>query len=176
MSKKWYPIVDKEKCKECLICVNFCKNSVYDIQDSKAVVVNPDNCVEGCHGCSKKCSAGAISYFGDIKENELCECSSEMKGGSKVKMNVKVLGTGCSTCQKLYRDVNEVISELSIDADIEKIEDLQKIMSYGIMSVPALIVNEKLKFSGKSPNKEELKKFLTEDIEPEIKCSCGGNC
>lgn len=93
-----------------------------------------------------------------------------------MQIKVKVLGTGCPTCQKLYKDVTEAISDLKIDVDLEKIEDLQQIMSYGIMSVPALVVNEKVKFVGKSPNKEELKKYLTEDTEPDIQCSCGGNC
>lgn len=79
-----------------------------------------------------------------------------------MKIIVKVLGTGCQKCKKLYNDVTEVISELGIDVELEKIEDLQKIMSYGIMSVPALVVNGKVKFAGKSPSREELKKYLTE--------------
>lgn len=91
-------------------------------------------------------------------------------------MKIKVLGTGCSTCKKLYNDVNEVISELKINADLEKIEDIQQIMSYGIMSVPALVINDKVKFAGKSPSKDELKKYLTEDNKSGIQCSCDGNC
>lgn len=77
-----------------------------------------------------------------------------------MKLNVKVLGTGCPTCQKLYKNVQEVILENNIEAELQKIEDLEKIMSYGIMSVPALIVNEKIKFVGKNPNKNELIKYL----------------
>lgn len=93
-----------------------------------------------------------------------------------MQIKVKVLGTGCSSCHKLYKDVAEVISDLKIDADLEKIEDLQQIMSYGIMSLPALVVNEKVKFYGKSPNKEELKKYFTTDNEPDAQCSCCCGC
>jgi len=95
-----------------------------------------------------------------------------------MKNSVKVLGTGCPTCQKLFNDVTEVITELNMDVDFEKIEDLQKIMEYGIISVPALIVNEEIKFAGKSPNKEELIKYLTEDNEHDKvqTCSCDCHC
>jgi len=93
-----------------------------------------------------------------------------------MQIKVKVLGTGCSSCHKLYKDVTEVISDLKIDASLEKIEDLQQIMSYGIMGLPALVVNEKVKFFGKRPNKEELKKYLTTDNEPDVQCSCCCDC
>lgn len=79
-----------------------------------------------------------------------------------MKLNVKVLGTGCPTCQKLYKSVSEVLLENNIDADLEKIEDLERIMGYGIMSVPALIVNDKIKFVGKNPSKTELIKYLVD--------------
>ncbi|MDD2409606.1 MAG: thioredoxin family protein [Bacilli bacterium] len=93
-----------------------------------------------------------------------------------MKINVKVLGTGCSSCHKLYKDITEVISELKIDANLEKIENIEQIMAYSIMGLPALVVNEKVKFYGKSPNKEELKKYLTSDIEPDNQCSCCCDC
>ncbi len=88
-------------------------------------------------------------------------------------MQIKVLGTGCPTCKKLYKDVTEIVEELGLEVEVNKIEDIQQIMEYGIMSVPALIINENVKFSGKSPNKEELKKYFIEDSEPTHKCSCG---
>ncbi len=90
-------------------------------------------------------------------------------------MKVKVLGTGCPSCKVLYKKVEEVIEELGINAELEKVDDLQKIMEYGVMSVPALVINEKVKFFGKSPNKEELKKYFIDDNQVP-KCSCGGNC
>lgn len=91
-------------------------------------------------------------------------------------MKVIVLGTGCPSCKELYKKVSEVLLELGINADLEKIEDLEKIMGYGVMSVPALVIDGQVKFAGKNPNKEELKKYLIEDKLKSIKCSCGGNC
>jgi len=78
-------------------------------------------------------------------------------------MEIKVLGIGCATCQKLYKHVEEVISENNIIATLEKIEDVEKIMAYGIMSVPALIINNKIIFAGKSPNKDQIKEYLLKD-------------
>jgi small redox-active disulfide protein 2 len=75
-------------------------------------------------------------------------------------MKVKVLGTGCFTCKALYEQVEEVIAELGINAELEKVEDLTKIIEYGIMSVPALVINDEVKFFGKLPSKEELKKYF----------------
>jgi len=75
-------------------------------------------------------------------------------------MKIIVLGTGCPTCKKLYNDVKEVVEELDQEIDLEKIEDLQKIMEYDIMSVPALVINDEVVFAGKSPNQDELKEII----------------
>lgn len=66
MARNWYPVVDYSLCKECGVCVNMCSHRVYDIQKSPSpVVVNSDDCVNGCHGCGNKCPNGAITYVGD---------------------------------------------------------------------------------------------------------------
>lgn len=63
MSKLWYPKIDKDKCIKCGNCVANCKRGVYDqTKAPNPFVTNPDNCFEGCTGCSKKCPVGAISY------------------------------------------------------------------------------------------------------------------
>ncbi|NCA66903.1 MAG: ferredoxin family protein [Clostridia bacterium] len=76
MSKTWYPMIDYEKCIECGACIAKCKNGVYDKQSTLPIVVNPDNCIQGCTGCGKLCPVGAIEYFGDNKaeNNENCSC------------------------------------------------------------------------------------------------------
>lgn len=71
-------------------------------------------------------------------------------------MNIKVLGTGCSNCKTLEKLVNNVISEMKIEAIVEKVEDFQKIMAYGIMRTPGLVINEKVVLSGKVPSTKEL--------------------
>ena len=95
--------------------------------------------------------------------------------------SVQVLGSGCPTCKKLFELTKQAISELGIKIEVEYIIDIQKIISMGIMSSPALVVNEKVLVSGKVPNLEEIKQLInnkttesTSDNKPA--CSCGGNC
>ncbi len=80
-------------------------------------------------------------------------------------IKIKVLGTGCPGCKKLYNDVNGIIKELKINAEVDYIDDLKTIMSYGIMSLPALVIDEQVKFMGRTLSKEELKKYLIKDIK-----------
>ena len=77
-------------------------------------------------------------------------------------MKIKVLGTGCAKCKKLEELTAEIISELGIDASIEKVEDIYKIMQYGVMQTPGLVVNEKVVLSGRLPKPSELKELLTQ--------------
>lgn len=75
-------------------------------------------------------------------------------------MEIKVLGTGCKKCNELEKATREAVAALGIDANIEKEEDIMKIMEYGVMRTPALVVDEKVLVSGKAPNAEEIKKLL----------------
>ncbi len=75
-------------------------------------------------------------------------------------MKIKVLGTGCSSCKNLEKSVVNALAELNIDAEVEKVEDIQKIMAYGIMRTPTLIINEKIVVSGRVPAMKELKEII----------------
>ena len=75
-------------------------------------------------------------------------------------MNFKVLGTGCSNCKKLEVMTKELVSELNIDATVEKVEDIEEIMRTGVMSTPALLADGKLVVSGYVPSRNELTKLL----------------
>lgn len=75
---------------------------------------------------------------------------------------IEILGPGCSRCQQLYKNAMEAVMAADLDADVEKVEDITKILAYGIMSTPALVVDGKVKFSGKVPSVSELKKILAE--------------
>lgn len=75
-------------------------------------------------------------------------------------MEIKVLGTGCSKCKTLEKITQQAVSELNIKADIEKVEDIQQIMQYGIMSTPGLVINGKVVVSGRVPKVKELKKLI----------------
>jgi len=76
-------------------------------------------------------------------------------------MEIKVLGTGCAKCKKLQRLTEDAIGELGVKADIEKVEDIYRIMQYGVMTTPALVVNEKVVLKGRLPSMDELKELLT---------------
>lgn len=75
-------------------------------------------------------------------------------------MIIKVLGTGCANCKKLEAHVKEAIKELGIEAIVEKVENLQEIMAYGVMKTPALVVDEQVKVMGRVPSIEDIKKYL----------------
>ncbi|MBI9036098.1 MAG: thioredoxin family protein [Bacteroidales bacterium] len=75
-------------------------------------------------------------------------------------MIIKVLGTGCAKCQKLVEAVNEVVAEMNVKAAVVKEEDIVKIMQYGIMSTPGIVINEKVVVSGRLPGKDEIKQFI----------------
>ena len=76
-------------------------------------------------------------------------------------MEIKVLGTGCATCRKLERLTEKAVEELGIDATIAKEEDVYRIMQYGVMRTPGLVIDEKVVLSGRIPKMEELKKILS---------------
>lgn len=80
-------------------------------------------------------------------------------------MEIKVLGTGCQKCKALYKLVENVLSENNITAALEKVEDVQKIVAYGVMTTPALVMNGKVKASGKVPSKEQIKSYIDEEID-----------
>ena len=75
-------------------------------------------------------------------------------------MEIKVLGTGCTKCKQLEKMTREVAAELNLDASIEKVEDIYKIMQAGVMTTPALIVNGEVVLKGKLPSVKELKGLL----------------
>ena len=75
-------------------------------------------------------------------------------------MNLKVLGTGCSNCKKLELLTKELVTELNIDAQVEKVEDIEEIMRTGVMSTPALLADGKVVVSGYVPSRDELINLL----------------
>ena len=78
-------------------------------------------------------------------------------------MEIKVLGTGCPKCKRLGNLVNETIRELGIDASVSKVEDIMKIMEYGILHTPGLVINGKVALSGRLPGKKELAEMFNKN-------------
>ncbi len=101
--------------------------------------------------CQRNCPSAEI----DIDE---LEANSNLSNKNS-SYSIKVLGPGCASCHELLENVKEAVKNMDIDVEIEYITDMQKIMLYGVMSVPALIINEKIISVGKV-----LKRKYIEDI------------
>lgn len=75
-------------------------------------------------------------------------------------MLIQVLGTGCPKCKKLAENAEAAARDLGLDYMLEKVTDINKIMDFGVMMTPALAIDGKVLFSGKSPDIEELKRLM----------------
>ncbi|HUX53538.1 MAG TPA: thioredoxin family protein [Williamwhitmania sp.] len=75
-------------------------------------------------------------------------------------MNIKVLGSGCTKCKALEKVTREAVTAMGVSAEVEKVEDIQKIMGYGVMRTPALVINEKVVLSGRLPSLSEIKEII----------------
>ena len=76
-------------------------------------------------------------------------------------MEIKVLGPGCPKCAQTEKLVKEVVSEIGIEAVVEKVTDAMKIACYGVFSTPAMVIDGEVKSVGKIPTKEDIKSWLT---------------
>jgi small redox-active disulfide protein 2 len=74
--------------------------------------------------------------------------------------HIKILGTGCAKCKQTEAVVKQVVEQMGIDAKIEKVEDIQKIMEYNVLSTPVLVIDEVIKVKGRVPMPDEVKVFL----------------
>lgn len=75
-------------------------------------------------------------------------------------MKIEILGTGCAKCKKLYDNTLAAIKLSGISAQVEKIEDMEKILSYNVMITPAIVVDGVVKAAGKLLSPEEIQKIL----------------
>ncbi|MCX6132299.1 MAG: thioredoxin family protein [Ignavibacteriales bacterium] len=82
-------------------------------------------------------------------------------------MNIKVLGSGCMNCKTLHRRTEEALSELHLQATIEKVEAYQDIAAYGILKTPGLVIDEKVVLAGFVPPVEKLKEILLAHQSPQ---------
>lgn len=75
-------------------------------------------------------------------------------------MKIEVLGAGCAKCRTLYEAVQAAVKEKGIAAEIVKVEDIPTIMKYGVMSTPALVIDGRVIFSGKTASAAEIQRLL----------------
>lgn len=76
-------------------------------------------------------------------------------------MELKILGTGCANCKRLEEVVKQAVNELNLNVSIEKVQDINKIISYGPVRTPALVVNGKVVLNGRVPSLQEVKELLS---------------
>ncbi len=79
-------------------------------------------------------------------------------------MNIKIYGPGCKNCVKLYDNVVNVLAELDVKANVEKVEEISEIASAGIMSTPAFAINGVIKIKGRVPAKKEIKDIIEAEL------------
>lgn len=75
-------------------------------------------------------------------------------------MKIEILGMGCPKCKALEENAKKAVSGLKIKAEIVKVTDIVKIMDYGVMSTPAIVIDGKVRASGRIPDVEEIRKWL----------------
>lgn len=76
-------------------------------------------------------------------------------------LKIKILGSGCANCKKLEAVARDAATNAGLQADFEKITDMNAIMAYDILSTPALVINDKVVASGRIPTKAEIQQWLT---------------
>ena len=76
-------------------------------------------------------------------------------------MEIKILGTSCSKCKELEKITREIVAENNINATVIKIDDIMDIMKYGVLSFPALVINDKIEVKGRVPSANEIKEILS---------------
>ena len=100
--------------------------------------------------CACGCSASETVYNSN-------DCCPEVKEGIYC---IKVLGAGCKSCHEQYENAKEAVKAMGLPVEVEYITDMQKVMTYGVMSMPAIVVNEKVVSIGKVLKPSEVEKLL----------------
>lgn len=79
-------------------------------------------------------------------------------------MEIKVLGPGCPRCGQTEKIIKEAVAEAGVEATVEKITDVMQIMTFRVMSTPAVVVDGQVKSAGKIPKKEEILGWINENV------------
>lgn len=113
---------------------------------------------------SASCGCGCSTRSADETENK---CRTESGGTENGRdepngeiRSITVLGAGCKSCHALYENTKEAAQKLGISVEVEYVTDLQKVMEYGVMSMPALVVNEKVVAMGKVLKAADVERLL----------------
>ncbi len=76
-------------------------------------------------------------------------------------MKIEILGAGCAKCKKVTDNVKRAVDELGLDIEVEKVEDINRILEYGIMITPGVVIDGEVKVAGKIPDVKKIKQWIT---------------
>jgi small redox-active disulfide protein 2 len=80
-------------------------------------------------------------------------------------MKIKILGTGCPKCKKLYAEAEKAIASSGVKVDLEKVEKIEEIIKYGVMSTPGRVIDEEVKSSGRIPQSNEIASWISSAVK-----------
>jgi small redox-active disulfide protein 2 len=111
-----------------------------------------------------ECCSDAVAMEADDRDDCCCCCSQDdsscCKEDAKGICCIKVLGSGCKSCHALYENVQEAVKAMGLNIEVEYVTDMERIAGYGVMSTPALVVNEKVVSMGKLLKASDVEKLL----------------
>jgi small redox-active disulfide protein 2 len=81
-------------------------------------------------------------------------------------MEIRILGPGCPRCHEVEKRTINVLAELNLGADVQKISDLKQIATFRVFGTPGLVINGKVKCAGRIPSPDEIKRWIREEIQP----------
>lgn len=113
----------------------------------------------------------------EVDVSEIAKKAGSISNGT---LSIKVLGAGCASCHTLLENAKEAVTSMGLGVEVEYVTDMAKIAAYGVMSIPALVVNEKVVTMGKVLKSNEVESLLNKlgVTQPAATfcCSCGGAC
>jgi small redox-active disulfide protein 2 len=93
-----------------------------------------------------------------------------------MSINIKVLGTGCANCKTTLKLIEEVAAEKGVTVQLEKVEDIQAIMSHGVMSTPGVVIDGKVVHAGGVPTRDKIAAWLVGSLSAAEAASAGACC
>lgn len=164
MAKTWYPVIDYLTCVECGICITKCSHGVYDcVKAPSPFVLNPEACIDHCHGCGNHCPVGAITFVGDdtgwtpsngeqTAEEFRCSCGCEATSEKKIVVEYLYLDLRvCDRCIGTDNVLDQVMMILTpvlqlagyeVEYNKIQIETKELAKKYKFLSSPTIRVNE----------------------------------
>lgn len=110
---------------------------------------------------SCSCSCGKNMDVEEAEKPADCSCDNIKFDTPRTSVKeIKILGTGCMKCKSTYQAIERVVNENHLDVKITKIEDINEIISYNVMSTPAIVVDGEVKIKGHVPSESEIKQIL----------------